>query len=461
MDPLAAAAPRYQAPSDPLPPFLISISASPFRIQKPVVSRAAISPAHTEMGKRLPHGSAICSRSPPVADHRRCQKLQEVIRRHQECKAAFQDLRSQIKAGLLEASDVFDSLSVPLMKLVGLKAEEMAKDGKSSTIIVNPDFQNMRFSSIPPEAIGLAQGSAVSGCSRWSWDKQGNGFAQDRAVPGELYRRLDEEVVRYGIQAKETCNEISEKQKINTQRLVRQLRGIGVHLNTRQESIHTTLDSTRASFCQFIERAASVLASYSRAGQQQPHHAPAGHDATVGLATKVLHAAYKHVSSALKDMEDEADLLLRSLAEATCGPMMDHITELRADAESGAPARLSALVGEMEAALRELRVETAVARKRARLAEEERAEAMRVCGEMQAALVAAAAAGSRKGSQSSRSPVPLAGVHGTNGFDGLNVRKISITSSPNSSSVEQDKAPITRRMVMTRSRSRSAPGRYQ
>lgn len=201
----------------------------------------------------------------------------------------------------------------------------------------------------------------------------------------------------YGVRAKEACEEISEKQKLDVQRLVRLVRGIGVQLNTSQESIHRALDSTRDSFYHFIKRAASFLSSLPRAGRQQPQHAHASQDATVRLATKVLHAAYEHVSSAIEDVEEEADSLLRSLAEATCRPMVSHIRELRSNAEGGAPARLSALVDEMEAALGELRMETAVARKRARVAEEERAEVVRVCREMQAALVVASMAGSRKG----------------------------------------------------------------
>ncbi|KAF6134456.1 hypothetical protein GIB67_011882 [Kingdonia uniflora] len=43
----------------------------------------------------------------------------------------------------LTAEDVFDSLAIPLMKLVGLKTEEMADEGRSSTILMDSTKHQM------------------------------------------------------------------------------------------------------------------------------------------------------------------------------------------------------------------------------------------------------------------------------------------------------------------------------
>ncbi|OMO94758.1 hypothetical protein CCACVL1_05846 [Corchorus capsularis] len=74
-------------------------------------------------------------------------KFTRLVSRQEELKVAFNQLKSQIKIGLAEAEDVFASLAVPLMKLVGLKTEEMADEGRFTTIIVDNDLSPERSTS--------------------------------------------------------------------------------------------------------------------------------------------------------------------------------------------------------------------------------------------------------------------------------------------------------------------------
>ncbi|XP_039018059.1 uncharacterized protein LOC120149288 [Hibiscus syriacus] len=67
-------------------------------------------------------------------------KLTRLASWHDQVKVAYQQLKSQIKSGLGEAEDVFYSLVIPSMKLVGLKTEEMAEEGRFNTIVVDADF---------------------------------------------------------------------------------------------------------------------------------------------------------------------------------------------------------------------------------------------------------------------------------------------------------------------------------
>ncbi|KAJ0571079.1 hypothetical protein HanHA300_Chr05g0185441 [Helianthus annuus] len=78
--------------------------------------------------------SRTASQSPSMAKLH--LKLARIISRQDQLKISFNHLKSQIKIGLLEAEDVFSSLAVPLMKLVGLKTAEMAEEGRSSTIFM-------------------------------------------------------------------------------------------------------------------------------------------------------------------------------------------------------------------------------------------------------------------------------------------------------------------------------------
>ncbi|KAH7867376.1 hypothetical protein Vadar_032622 [Vaccinium darrowii] len=77
------------------------------------------------------------SPSPSTAELR--SKLSRIFSRHEQMKLAFHHLKSQIKIGLLEAEDVFESLAIPLMRLVGLKTVEMAKEGRFSSIVTDMD----------------------------------------------------------------------------------------------------------------------------------------------------------------------------------------------------------------------------------------------------------------------------------------------------------------------------------
>lgn len=78
--------------------------------------------------------------------------------------------------------------------------------------------------------------------------------------------------------------------------------------------------------------------------------------------------------------------MLGAIAEATCGVMVSQVEQLLADAETGAPARLWALVGELEGTIAKLATELAVARKRAKMEEEEKAEAATISRDIRTAF---------------------------------------------------------------------------
>ncbi|KAF6171533.1 hypothetical protein GIB67_018057 [Kingdonia uniflora] len=50
---------------------------------------------------------------------------------------------------ICHAEDVFESLAIPLMKLVGLKMEEMADEGRSSTILMDSTKHQVSKLGVP------------------------------------------------------------------------------------------------------------------------------------------------------------------------------------------------------------------------------------------------------------------------------------------------------------------------
>ena len=53
---------------------------------------------------------------------------------------------------MMEAEEVFGSLEIPLMKLVGLKTAEMSTEGRFSTIIIQTDTDSLQQVSIPKQS---------------------------------------------------------------------------------------------------------------------------------------------------------------------------------------------------------------------------------------------------------------------------------------------------------------------
>ncbi|KAL5724512.1 hypothetical protein ACHQM5_007762 [Ranunculus cassubicifolius] len=248
-------------------------------------------------------------------------KLIRIVYRHKQMKSAFSDLRSQIKTGLIEAEDVFASLSIPLMKLVGIKTNEMAQQGRSSTIFMD---------SQPPQ----------QGKERDCYNK-----------------------------AAATCKILIDRQQLQLQQLVYLLRQIEARVNSRQENILQTLDEHRVYFHNFFEKSIQYLSSI--------HQTTDTDKAFLMVTYKLLRAIYKHVGSALESVQNGVEDLMTELGEHMCKPMTGYVRSLKTEMEAGAFIRLVSAVKEVEQVLRDGQSELEEARKKARIEEEKKMEALR------------------------------------------------------------------------------------
>ena len=187
--------------------------------------------------------------------------------------------------------------------------------------------------------------------------------------------------VAYSAKTRETCKHIFEKQRLVAQRLIRLLYSILSHLSSNQEIIHSTVDFTHHSLCDFIERATSTFSPKCK------NLRPSETQATSILVDKVLNATYPQLSSSLEDVKLTVDRTFGALAEATSGVMFCLIENILADAESGALTLLCAQVGEMEAIIANLVMEVEAARKQLKIAEKEKSKAVKISQDMQAAFM--------------------------------------------------------------------------
>lgn len=273
-------------------------------------------------------------------------KLVRVIHRHKQMKSAFNNLRSQIKTGLIEAEDVFASLSIPLMKLVGLKTDQMAQQGRSSTILT--------AGSTPPPPPQLFRKNAAPGSSSFSW------------VTRDLHINRFEEGERYS----GTGKKLIIQQRFQLQQLVNLLRRIESRVNSRQNNLLDTLEQHQIHLNNLFHNSIRYLSCLH-------HQTNATTNQEFLLVTlKLLHTTFKHVASALASVHNGVEDLITELAQHMCCPMTDYAKSLKAEMEAGALIRLVAVVEKMEGALRLGQVELDQARIKAQLEEESKLQAL-------------------------------------------------------------------------------------
>ncbi|XP_027123420.1 uncharacterized protein [Coffea arabica] len=261
------------------------------------------------------------TRSPsPIADLQ--SKLSRIAFQQEQLKIAFNHLHSHIRTSLIEAEDVFASLAVPLMMLVGLKTGEMAGEGRFSSIIIN-DKNNYYPSN---------------------------------------YKGLN-----VAAKATKACKELIHKQKLQLMQLVQLLKQIEAQVNSSQDDIFQTLADQRASIQKLFQQAVAYVYA--------THQSCQSNGTSINMV-KLLKITYDHVDSALGSVEIGVENLMTKLGDKMCNPMVQYVNELKTDVVTGTCPNLLAMVEEIggEMRLRSLQLEEA--RKRVRAVEKSRIDAL-------------------------------------------------------------------------------------
>ncbi|XP_050376813.1 LOW QUALITY PROTEIN: uncharacterized protein LOC126794198 [Argentina anserina] len=270
------------------------------------------------------------SETSPAAELR--SKLRRVVRGQEQMKTAFHQLKSQIQIGLLQAEDVFASLSIPLMKLVGLKTVEMATEGRFTSFIIQTD------SDLTSQYQNFGAGSGPSGRSDQS--------------------RQCANIEIYAAKAAAAGDSVIEKQKDQLIQLVRILKQVESQVNNGQSRMVQTLANRRHSLRRNFQRAIAYLSTVDHQGFRV-------------AVLNLLREIFNEVSAVLASVEADVEGLVEILAEKMCEPMVEYVEGVKADLRNGTCLGLVGLVKEMA------RAELEAARNKANVAEESRAEAMR------------------------------------------------------------------------------------
>ncbi|KAJ6977903.1 uncharacterized protein [Populus alba] len=262
-------------------------------------------------------------------------KLTKLVSRHEQMKISYQQLKSQIDTGLHQAEEVFASLAIPLMKLVGLKTVEMASRGRFTTIVIDDSDLNQRSG-------GVAGGAGDRNNQISAFE--GENFAAGAAIAGK---------------------EIIEKRKVQFVQLVKVLRQIESQVNSSQDEILQNLDNHHGFLQKLIQKSIGLVSTLDSEN----------HDTTV-ITVRLLQTISHHVTTVLRSVKDGVDDLIQGLSQQMCNPMLDYAKSLKDDMKNGACMRLLAMADKMEKVMKDGRVELEDARKKARLAEERKIEAL-------------------------------------------------------------------------------------
>ncbi|VVB17633.1 unnamed protein product [Arabis nemorensis] len=262
-------------------------------------------------------------------------KLATLVDRNRKVKMAYHQLQSQITFGLVEAGEVFDSLAIPLMKLVGLKTSEMENEGRHSTFIFNTE--------------------------RYHMDTTKNGARSD-----DLNNRIrSSKEESYAAKAESAGQEILHKHKGQLRQLVHMLRHIETQVNSHQDDILEMIDHRRTFFQEFIQKALYHLSSI----HSQNHD-------TFPVTVKLLRIIFDNINEVLGSVDSGVNDLMQALAKNMCSPMTKYVGNLAAEIKLGPCVQLMNILKEMEKASTDTRRELHDARERIRLAEETKIDAL-------------------------------------------------------------------------------------
>ncbi|KAF9671790.1 hypothetical protein SADUNF_Sadunf12G0085200 [Salix dunnii] len=262
-------------------------------------------------------------------------KLTKIVSRHEQMKISYQQLKSQIDTGLHQAEEVFASLSIPLMKLVGLKTVEMASEGRFTTIVIDDNGLNQRNGGVAGEA-----GDRSNQISAF----EGENFAAGAAMAGK---------------------EIIEKRKVQFVHLVKLLRQIESQVNSSQDEILQNLENHHGFLQKSIQKSIGLVSTLDSEN----------HETTVNTV-RLLQTISHHVTTALRSVKDGVGDLIQALSHQMCNPMLEYAKGLKDDMKNGPCVRLLAMAYKMEKVMKDGRVELEDARKKAKLAEEGKIEAL-------------------------------------------------------------------------------------
>lgn len=169
-------------------------------------------------------------------------------------------------------------------------------------------------------------------------------------------------------------NELKDRQMQQLIRLIDLLRKIEAQVNSSHKSIFQSLADHQASIQNFFLKALTYASSIHQSNQKN--------DLSL-VMLKLFKAASDLIVGALGSVELQVEDLIHELATHMCNPMVEYVNVLKVEMKSGTCSHLLEVVKEMDSVMIAKKFELEEARKKARLAELSRVEALSKLREME------------------------------------------------------------------------------
>lgn len=167
--------------------------------------------------------------------------------------------------------------------------------------------------------------------------------------------------------AKTVGKELIQKQEMQLMQLIHLLRQVESQANTSQGNILQTLSDHQTSIHSVFKKAVAYISAIHQRGENNGNSL---------ITIQLLKHTFRLVVTTLSSVECGVDNLVDELATRMCSPMVDYVKGLKFEITSERCHRLLSIVEEMGGAMRTGRKEFEEARKKARIAERNRLEAL-------------------------------------------------------------------------------------
>lgn len=186
-------------------------------------------------------------------------------------------------------------------------------------------------------------------------------------VDVNLVSQLQMQEEGYLNRAKIVGKELIQKQEMQLMQLIHLLRQVESQVNTSQINILQTLSDHQTSIRGVFKKAVAYISAIHQRGE---------HNGTSLMTIQLLKHIFHLVVTTLSSVECGVDNLVDELATRMCSPMVDYVKGLKLEVTSGRCHHLLSIVEDMGGAMRTGRLELEEARKKARIAEHNRLEAL-------------------------------------------------------------------------------------
>ncbi|MCO5594311.1 hypothetical protein L7F22_048340 [Adiantum nelumboides] len=254
-------------------------------------------------------------------------------------KECFRMLKQDLLQGMAEANDIFNSMSVPLVRLVGLKSQQLAEQGRQTSVCLSPPVQSEILQAYSPSDLG--SDNRKRGCSE-AWQSA-------LSIPEEdLTAQAAQHVEEFSLLQKQQLRQLVGVVKA-VEKLVRSQEEVITEKFQGCESYLVNLQqSSLVNFKSLHQQVLDMRQQDSRVTYRL-RVAEQSYQALMSLALKIQESGIDRVRKNLLDVKIEVEGMVNELASSMCKPVVSFLKELRRNNDAFmVVSKLQRLVAEID-----------------------------------------------------------------------------------------------------------------